>query len=252
MKIAVIENNGTSQRVIKSMAKHYDWDIDFFASSSDFGQAKLTDYDVILTDYRLHSINGRDLIKSIASKTSAQMFLMSDSTGSFIEEDIENDRIKGLIDKADPHKIIDELRYVESKLRLKTILETEKDNLGSLIPMNGYSLDNNKGIGILRITELLTNKTKSRLLEELRQQQINDIVLSFAIQGIISSPYLSFIIFLYKETKKLGGHLVLWDEMEDEVLTDQIKLCNLSALVPVFSSLEESLNYLKKHEEIHT
>lgn len=250
MKVAVIEDNGVSQKLIRSMARHFDWDIDFFVSSSDFGQARLSEYDVILADYGLNSINGRDLIKSIASKTTAQMFLMSDSTGSFLEEDVENDRIKGLIDKADPHKIIDELKYVESKLRLKSILENEKDNLGSLIPTNGYSIESSEGIGILRITELLTNKTRGRLLDEIQQLKIHDIILSFSIQGIISSPYLSFIIFLYKELKKLSGRLVIWDEMKNEELTDQISLCNLSLLVPVFGSIEESLNYFKKHEEL--
>lgn len=248
MKVAIIEDNRSYQKLIRSIAKHFDWDVDYFFNATDFGRAPITKYDVIVTDYELPVINGRELIKSIASKTTAQILLMSDFSESFIDEDIKNERIKGLIDKGNPQSIVSELKYVDSKLKLKSVMEHEKDNLESIFPTNGYSLKETGGVCLVTMAQAPTERTRNRLLEEVSKNGTHKIVLSFSGKEIANSPYLSFIIFLHKKLKKLSGHLVLWTN--DELLIDQMKLCKLTLMIPILGTFKKAISYLKRQPTV--
>jgi len=124
MKVALIENGDSFHKDLKKVSSELGWEISHFNNSIELERTNLNKYDVILTDLNLPVINGRDLIKSIATKTRAQIFLMT-SYGKFIEEDVKNDRIKGLINKDDPESLIDCLKYADIKIRLNKIIETE-------------------------------------------------------------------------------------------------------------------------------
>jgi len=120
MKIAIIENDEIFVKLLKEQLENEGWEVEYFFNSIQFGNAKLNKFDVIIADYSLDSISGKDLIKAIASKTTAQLFLLGDQ---FDEEDILNVHISGLIHKSNVQDIIEHLKYVEAKLRINKTLE---------------------------------------------------------------------------------------------------------------------------------
>ena len=136
MKIAIIENDLNKSEVIGRMAVMYHWDIHNFRDSKEFGKIDLSDYDVVIADCSLSTMTGRDLIKSISGKTRAQMFLMSDSSSNFFEEDIDNVHINGFINKDRLNDLVDHLKYIDSKLRINKLMELETNKINNLLTEN--------------------------------------------------------------------------------------------------------------------
>ena len=119
MKVAIIEKDLARLNRIDDETSKFPWEIDFFKDPQEFGHANLDSYDVVVADCSLSTMAGRDLIRSIEGKSRAQMFLMSDSSSVFSQEDIENKNINGFIEKNDPDSLVDQLKYVDSKIRSK-------------------------------------------------------------------------------------------------------------------------------------
>jgi DNA-binding response OmpR family regulator len=116
MRIAIIEDDDVLIEKLSKILKRDSWAIEFFKSSMDFGQTDLNLYDVIISDQSLKPIDGRELLKILSKKTSAELLLMNDE--SFKKEDLENVAIKGLIDKTNPMNVFDKLEYLDTKLRI--------------------------------------------------------------------------------------------------------------------------------------
>ena len=76
MRIAIIEDDLNYQKSIHKVLSSTRWEYTCFNSSLDFGKAVLKEFDVIISDYHLPRISGRELLKSISDKTSAELFLM--------------------------------------------------------------------------------------------------------------------------------------------------------------------------------
>jgi len=133
MHIAIIENNRSHLHEIGDLIANLSWTIDIFRDPKEFGKANLLKYDVIVVDNMLPGTSGRDLIASIAEKTPAQLFLMGDATNPFFIDDIENRNINGFINKAQPENIVDQLRYIDSKMRINKLAEFETIKLNSMV-----------------------------------------------------------------------------------------------------------------------
>jgi len=118
MKIAIVEDDSKFVSKIKSEIINVSWEINYFEGTKDLGIVDIKDYDVIICEFKLPEMSGRDLIKSIAHKTNAQLFLMSIAPDNFTEEDVENENIVGLIDISNPQNLIDQLNYISSKLKI--------------------------------------------------------------------------------------------------------------------------------------
>ncbi len=132
MKIAIIENENIFVSSIKSKIEDDIWEIDYFGSTRQFGKVDLDKYDVIVCDFRLPEMTGRDLINSISQKTNAQLFLMSLPPNKFTEEDVENENIVGLIDRSNPKNLIEQLNYIKSKLSINKCSKTIEKTLNSV------------------------------------------------------------------------------------------------------------------------
>jgi len=135
MKIAVIEDSSTYKNVLKKIIKETtSWEVDFFSDASHFGrEAKLSDYSIIIIDFHLPGINGRELLKSISNKTKAQLALMTSKTEWISEEDLNNGTISTIIEKMPPNKVIDSLKYLEAKAMINKYTETEEKNMEEMI-----------------------------------------------------------------------------------------------------------------------
>ena len=116
MKIAIVEDDSAFVGEIKSRIKNGSWEIEYFKGTKHLGTVDIKTYDVIICDFMLPEMSGRDLINSIAYKTNAQLFLMSVAPNNFTEEDVQNENIVGLIDRSNPENLIDQLNYIKSKL----------------------------------------------------------------------------------------------------------------------------------------
>jgi len=118
MKIAIIEDDSKFVSIIKSKIEDHTWKILYFKDTKHLGKANIKTFDVIICDFMLSEMSGRDLINSIAHKTNAQLFLMSAVPNSFTEEDVENENIVGLIDRSNPNNLIEQLNYIRTKLKI--------------------------------------------------------------------------------------------------------------------------------------
>lgn len=242
MRIAIVEN-GNLHQYIKDHGSGQ-WEVEHFRNSSELGKADIDQYDVILSDYELPNYNGRDLIKSISPKTNAQLFLMS-SNNSFNEDDINNERIKGLINKDDPETVLDQIKYADVKIRLNKIMEEESNRYEDLYPTNGFKVKTlQDGVVLIQITNVLSSKKRDMLTDKLKENNIRNAVFSFPELEIMSSMYLNVLVYFYRLFKKRNGNIVLWNSTGSKNIFRQMKLCNLISLFPVYDTLEECLNYL--------
>lgn len=135
MKVAIIENDVIYINSLKKISEDYLWEMDFFNNSEEFGKVSLKQYSVIIANQDLSTTKGRDLLKSVSEKTNAQLFLMrltSEGNG-FSKEDVLNGSISGLIDKSDPKNIIEQLKYIDSKLKINKIIEIENNKYDEII-----------------------------------------------------------------------------------------------------------------------
>jgi CheY-like chemotaxis protein len=123
------------QEFLKEIIDDFDsnWDVDFFANSPDFGKAQIEQYDVIISNFSLPSMNGRELLKSISSKTKAELALMSSKKDWISEEDLNNHSVKTLLDKKDPKSILDWIKYIQSKKKILTLTESQQSGLERIL-----------------------------------------------------------------------------------------------------------------------
>jgi DNA-binding response OmpR family regulator len=117
MKTAIIIEDPSIKSEIIQLLEKTDWEVDFFRNSIDFGSANISKYDVIISDISIKPVNGRQILQSIRSKTNAELYLMGN--GSFSDTDINNDHIKGLINKYNLNDFLDKIDYIKIKKRLQ-------------------------------------------------------------------------------------------------------------------------------------
>jgi DNA-binding response OmpR family regulator len=125
MKIAIIIEDLSIKSELMRLLEKTDWESDFFIGSVDFGSADISKYDVIVSDVAIKPVNGRQILQSIRLKTNAELYLMGN--GSFSDMDINNDHIKGLINKTNLQDFLDKIDYVKVKKRLQAAAELSID-----------------------------------------------------------------------------------------------------------------------------
>ncbi len=133
MKVAIIENEENFINSLKQLLHNTDWNVEFYLHSIDFNNADLSSLNVIIVNQNLYGITGKELLYSIHKKTSADLYLMSESLGCFLEKGVQNGCIKGLI-KRNLQSIVTKLQYIEVKLRICQLAETEENNITSNKP----------------------------------------------------------------------------------------------------------------------
>lgn len=243
MRVAIIDEDIGYLNLIKNLLSNYLWQVNYFNSSSEFGVVSLDIYDVIIVNHNLSTIKGRDLIRSISSKTEAQLFLMGD-VPIFQFEDVENERIKGLIDKNDVNNIIDQLKYIDVKLRLDKIIESESDKFGDVVPLNGFHIEVMGDILVVYVSVPLSSKRLDGISKIIEDKGLFKIIIRFRDTKYLTSMHLGFLVSFYKKFSK-NRKLVFVND-SDKKSIEQIRLCNLDILYPVFNSIDEALYYLAK------
>jgi len=250
MKIAIIDDNNEHAKLIKSSIEHQqNWSVDFFNNAKQFGIAKLELYDVIIAKYGLPTTNGRDLIKSISNKTNAELFLMS-SSHNFVDEDIDNENIAGLIDMSDANNIVDQLKYIDVKIRINKSIKVEEEKFGKAstsLSSSCYSLEHKDEIIIIGIKDVLSQDIKDKIIKEINSTKKYKGIIFFPNRVIVPSSFLAELTYFYKQFKIKKGLLAFWNITKSPSMTELLRTCNLDKLFHIFDDLDEAINYLKKH-----
>lgn len=246
MKIAIIENDANHVDFLRRELHHDNWTIDYYYNSTQFGFSNIHEFDVIIADYALDTLSGRDLIKSISTKTSAQLYLMSDRTGAFSEDDVNNQNIAGFINKNDIDSMVHQLEYSDVKIRLNRLIETDHDKYKEILH-NGtpdYTMREQDGILVIEVYDIITNKTD--LEEKIHKSGKNKAVISFNSISSLSSSMLGELTYLYKIFKKIHGEIVFWNAFKSELIERTIKECRLDRIIKLVDYLDDAIKYLSQ------
>jgi anti-anti-sigma regulatory factor len=239
MHIAVIEDDPVIREKLKSIIPSEDWLADFYVGTDDFGQADLSDYDVILSDQSLAPIDGRKLLGALSKKTKAELLLMHD--GTFSEVDIYNDHIKGLIDKTDIANIIDKLQYILVKLRIQKLAVEENISFNGMQENSAFTVNNLNGVATVDILDINEDSEK---IHEFFDTTEKDIILTFSKLTYLTSMHLGMIVSTYNRLKKHHKKIVYWNKNKSSGIKDIFRDCKLNLIVPIFEDLETAKEYL--------
>lgn len=251
MKVAFIENDERHISLLRQNLKN-GWDVDYFYNTKQFGFSNISDYDAIVADLSLQSVSGRELVKSISSKTRAQLFLMGSEHETFSDDDVNNQQIAGLVEKDDIEGIIDQLNYADVKQRINKIMESEHSKLQDFL-MNGgakdYTIEKKDDVIIIGIMRVIQDKPNT--INMLQAMQNNKAVLFFNENVTVSSMYLSELVFFYKFFKNHKGKIAFWSSPEaknHEIVINTLKACTLDHLIPAFDTLSEAIEFVQKND----
>lgn len=247
MRVAIISEDLSLQNFIRGVLKRYEWQVDFFQDSSDFGKVDLDPFDIIVADYKLSKITGRDLLRTIACKTPAQMVLLGTE---FTDADINSDWIKGLIDRTKPEALIDYLEYLEIKLRVSRIMEQERDKFDLFSPTQTYQITIKDSAALLEIQDILTETDRLDIIKFIDENPVQGVIVFFKKDNHITSPYLGVLVSLYKLFRKRKEKLIFLDTKEKSYVTTQIRTYELAKCFPIFRDLSQALEYTKVGDSV--
>lgn len=246
MRIAVIEDDLEYSNLLKDVIKkqaNSKWTVDYFNNSADFGEAKLSEYQIIISDYKLPTINGLDLFRTIANKTEAALALMS-GHDVFREEKEVDDFISRVFDKKNIKEIVDWFQYTEAKLRINNMVEQEKESLTKIaLVTNGHTVEIKNGIVVLGVSRTIDIKSDEYLQEIFEKGKYK--IVAYFMNKRVNSTQLSFLIQIHKLTEKKGGKLVFWNKDEDKFVSQVLRDCALDKVLTIFGEEEIAVKYLQ-------
>jgi len=133
MKIALIEDNEDDAYFFKRAINNR-WETDYFIDSKEFGlKADLKSYDVIIVDFNLPVVDGRQILKSIGNKSSAEKAIISHNMDWFMGEDVHETGFANFFDKGKLDEVVEWLSYVESKIKINKCNENTEKSFESKI-----------------------------------------------------------------------------------------------------------------------
>lgn len=243
MKIAIIESDEKFAELLRRKVLEENWFLEFFSSTSAFGQVNLNDYDVIVCSEELPSMSGKSLIKTISKKTSAELVIMGNSF-NLTEDEIFDENITGFVNKNNPDELIEKLRYLESKTRIFQFIENENeiafDMNNAVGKENAFDIELRKDVMILSIHSMLDDDEKDYVVTKFDKKKMTKCIICFSSIRV-TSVILGLLAFFYKALRFRKGKLVFWNKLKSPTLMTQIQDCRLDKIIPVFDSLKDAM-----------
>jgi len=244
MRVAIIESDASFINELENTITQQGWDVEFYASSSDFSLADLISIDVILADQEVNGMTGQDLLKAIHGKTKADLYLMSSSLESFCERDAQNDYIKGLIRK-DVDSIIAKLQYIESKVKIMSLTTSGAFNLNMMLAKaNGYSFNIDNGIAYIELQTFLSDENKVHMLDRIKEAGINKAIISYPGQKDLSALHYEQLLEICNFFQRHDKHIAFWNVENNSCITEMLYGCKLNRIIPAFNDSERAIDYL--------
>ena len=245
MKVAVIEHDEIFISQLEVLCKDFEWEVDFFITTVEFGEISLEIYDVVIADLDLPNLSGRELIRSISKKTDAQLFLLGET--DFTEEDVDNCQIAGLIDKENVNEVVKHLKYIDAKLRINESVKKEFDKYNDILKKkDSFSIEIKDDVILIGISTLLTDRAKIKIIEEIEKMEKIRGVIFFPKKKFVPSAFLCELAYFYKVFTSRKGAVVFWNATDSATITEQLKICRLDTLFPIFVDLDKAIEFLHK------
>lgn len=219
MKIAILDSDVAFVNDLKSKLSIRDWHI----TVVDSNNKDCSMYDAVLIG---ESVDKKQL------DCDADFALI----GKPSEEVVQDDSINAIIDKDDIEEIIDWLKYVDAKLRIKRNTEI-KINLKKVIITTDLPL--------IKVSDFTVGE-KQKAFDKAKECDFKCIVYFDENLKTLYSVHLNQLIILWKHiVKDNSGKMVLWKAGRNGEIDEKFKLCRLDALIPYFDKLDDAANYVK-------
>jgi len=245
MRIAIIGGNNKFIYYLKEeLAKinNDGWNIFFFNNSHDFGKIKIKLFNAIIACSETKPIGGIELLKSIREKTNADLYLLCDSIDCLSKTDISYDLINGVL-LNDIDRVIDKLKYLETKYRLQKMAAAEDENINrAVISANGYSFEINNDIAFIEIKRILSEESKSGLIKKCEESGINKAIVSYPDRDYIETSHCSQIFEIYKSVSSRGGKMAFYNKSNKHI--DMFHECKMNNIIPIFENQEDAVEFL--------
>lgn len=243
MKIAIIVSDDKLIYYLKKAIKQInDWDASFFFNSQMFGGSDISHFNVIIASFYLPTIDGQALLQSIHKKTSADLYLLCDSIGCISKADISHNYIKGVI-KKDVVSIMSKLQYLETKYKIQEMISTEDKNMNDIVARaNGYSFEIQKGIAFISVKRLLSEESKTGLLQKIDNAHVNKAIVSYPDRDLLHTMHCGQIFDIYKYLFINGGRMAFCNSENRSV--DVLHECKIDKIMPIFENQEEAVQFL--------
>jgi len=241
MHIAIVQTS----KLTPDISGYDNWSVDYFSSSKEFGKVKLDKYDAIIVDSNLQGTSGISLINALSEKVDIEFALLKETD---IGDDIvNNEKISAVVNK-NSEEIINWLKYIDIKIRLKKSVATEKDKYNDILSLtNGFSLTVKNNIAILGFSKPLSTKGRATILSAF--ESADAVIVYFSNNHVVTSTYLGELIFLYREVTKNDKKFIFVSN--DEHLTSLMDTCNLSKIMPVMPTEQEAIDFVTSQTQ-HT
>jgi CheY-like chemotaxis protein len=245
MNIAIIDDELIFHDIVGENIKDVcsDCNIDFFIDAADFGKANLKKFDVIISDNRLPGMSGRELLKSISLKTKATLILISAYEKDFIIENESDGHITSFVSKTDMSSLLDQIKYINSKLRINHLLDMEEAKIANLIKHNGCSVEINGSIMIIGLSNALTEDTRKDIYNKIKNSNYTGIVF-FSEGSILGSILMKELVYFYKAFRDQNKKFCFWNAYKEEHIKKMLISCNIDKLFQIFDNIDEAMHFL--------
>lgn len=135
MKIIIITQDNNLKQDIKdysSIFNHYKYKIICFDKTSDINKINIKNLSMIIVDSIL--LKSQEEIESLCKYTEhskSEIYLMYDSINEIINLKIPDNYITGIINK-NIKMILNKIQYIESKVRINTIIDFESTKISNM------------------------------------------------------------------------------------------------------------------------
>jgi hypothetical protein len=255
MKIAVLtQDDKILDRIKQKIGSIFD--VSFYQDFSYFFK-EYHNFDLVLLDKAFVT----NEILEIVSRNNLEIGVLSKG-----KIDFDNEKIAIILDQEEIDKIEEKIRYFETKIRIKNLVDVEQRNLNRIqrltaktdfwflrkqknqeffekIINNYFYVNIKEGVFIIEIRDVLRDKQIAELSNLLQQHNFKAAIyfgLSF-----ITSNHLATLISIWKIVKANNGKIVYWNKLNERKIISFMKLCNLENIIKVYNDFESVKKEIK-------
>ena len=245
MRIAIIDNNKSFTKNLQQYFVKEEWTTWFFnTSESLLSNMKKDTFDVIIADPLLPGMSGRELLFKL-KEDKAELCLMTSNPQLFTESDVKSDHIKNLL-KKEPLIIVNKLRYIESKIRIKNLLNKENENVKNMvIGLNGYTFEVQKSTVSIGLNRLLSYEGKIRLYNKIKEANINNAIVSYPNKDSITTRECKELLEISKFFVKTNRKMVFLNSKKYPIINSILKDCKLDKVIPLFEDSKKAIEFVE-------
>jgi hypothetical protein len=257
MKIAVIEDDNNIVVKIQQKIDNDNFELCYY-QDTDMFLNNIQSFDLVLIDNKFIT---KDLVHKI-SGYKLEIGLINNGNLDFDDE-----HIAIVLDNEGLDQISEKLKYFETKIRIKNLVDIEEKTLDSMqklsirsdflktkqkenqeflkkIIKSSYYFEIQDNIAILEIRDLIAEFERNEILANLKH--VNYRVAAYFSSNRVTSRHLGILANLWKDVKSKKGKVVYWNKQNDSHIISVLKLCKLDNIIPIIDSFDDVKKKLKE------